>query len=148
MATTLAEEPTKTQAHKHDLTVSCRQTASAPAGTEQNLCANDSRDGTCAIQVRKALLGQPSMRHIVHIELDAPLHEAGSNVRELEVDHAQDRLAGEPVEDDHRIEPVQQLRWELLLDALRTSFCSLDVTAPEHPTPWGGLGCHHLRGVG
>ena len=88
------------------------------------------------------------MRHVVHIELDAPLHEAGSNVRELEVDNAQDRLAGEPVEDDHRIEPVQQLRWELLLDALRTSFCSLDVTAPEHPTPWGGLGCHRLRGVG
>jgi hypothetical protein len=74
---------------------------------EQHLCAHDTRDSASAIDVREALLGQPSARSVIDVELDAPLHEASCNVCEPEVDNAQDRVARESIEDEHRVEPVQ-----------------------------------------
>ena len=85
---------------------------------EQHICAHDSRDRTCIMEGRETCLSPPSTRGVVHIELHAPLHEAGCNIREPEVNNPQHRLASELVEDDHRIEPVQLLQRELFLDKL------------------------------
>jgi len=80
---------------------------------EQHIRAHDSRDRTRAVHSGVPVLGEPVARLLVDVQSDSAAAEPVGDILKSKRDDLQNGLAGELVEDEHRVEPVEQLGREV-----------------------------------
>ena len=85
---------------------------------EEHLRTHDTRNRACTVRVGVALLDEPLFCGVVDVHRYPAPSEARLNVSEAEVDDLEDGRFGELVEDEHRVETIEQLRREVFRGAL------------------------------